>query len=154
MAILSAQSLRDCLYQGAIEPFHERTVFEGMTYGLGPAGYDIRLKEEKWLEPGEFTLGSSIEHFSIPNNIVVFACNKSSLARRGIDAAFSTVLEPGWEGYLTIEIKNHSSDYIYLKAGSPILQLIFHELDEPTDTPYNGKYQNQPDKPVYFIREE
>jgi deoxycytidine triphosphate deaminase len=35
----------------------------------------------------------------------------------------------------------------------PIGQGLFHQLDEPTILPYNGKYQNQPNNPVNAILE-
>ena len=134
-----------------IEPFHERTTVHGMTFGLSTAGYDIRLKQDITLHPGDFVLASAIEKFTIPNDILAIVHDKSSLARRGL-SVFNTVVESGWIGFLTLELKNQGHDTLLMVAGSPIAQLIFHRLDMPSDQPYVGKYQDQPDRPVAAIK--
>lgn len=139
MSILSAQSIRRLK---PIEPFSERTVQDGMTYGLSAAGYDVRLDQHIDLLPGQFSLASTVERFFIPSGIIAFVHDKSSLARRGL-AVQNTVIEPGWTGYLTLELTNHSTETITLLRGTPISQIVFHWLDEETDQPYDGKYQNQ-----------
>jgi hypothetical protein len=40
-----------------------------------------------------------------------------------------------------------------LIRGCPIAQIIFHILDEPTEAPYEGKYQDQRSGPVPAIFE-
>jgi dCTP deaminase len=135
--IIPAQTLRKIR---PIEPFHERTQHNGMTYGLGPAGYDVRIAET--LTVGRFALASTVERFSIPNDVLAQVCDKSTWARRGI-AVQNTIIEPGWRGHLTIELTNHSDISIEIKAGDPIAQIIFFRLEEPTRLPYAGKYQDQ-----------
>ena len=54
--ILPAQIIR---HIKPITPFFERTKSNGMTFGLGPAGYDIRIAEDIELNSGDFKLGSS-----------------------------------------------------------------------------------------------
>jgi dCTP deaminase len=126
----------------------EKTVFNGMSFGLSHAGYDIRIAESLRLPHGSWALASSIERFKMPDNVIGFVHDKSSWARRGI-AVQNTVIEPGWEGYLTLELSNHNcftsyhTSHVDISKGSPIAQVVFHWLDEPTDTPYTGKYQNQ-----------
>ncbi len=66
----------------------------------------------------------------------------------------NTVIEPGWKGYLTLELVNHSETVMHLLAGDPIAQVIFFALNAPTDAPYNGKYQDQPNRPMGAIYEE
>ena len=155
--ILPAQHIR-FLCSGAygqrsmVEPFHERTVSNGMTFGLGPAGYDVRIKQSLTLKPGDFVLASTIEHFSIPNDVLAQVADKSTWARKGL-AVQNTVIEPAWRGWLTLELTNHGHSVIEIESGSPIAQIIFHQLLEPTEISYNGKYQNQPDKPVAAVLE-
>src|SRR5262249_10096909 len=50
---------------------------------------------------------------------------------------------PGWPGYLTLEISNHSQTEVIIDAGEPIAQIVFELLDFPTEQPYAGKYYNQ-----------
>lgn len=139
--IASAQTLR---VLRPVDPFCERMKTQGMTYGVGPAGYDIRLAEGMVLEPGELKLGSTLERFNMPKGLLGVVHDKSTWARMGI-AVQNTVIEPGWRGYLTLELTNHSRGYKQIMAGCPIAQVIFHYLDFPTDTPYAGKYQDQPE---------
>jgi dCTP deaminase len=117
-----------------------------MTYGLGPAGYDIRVAEDVWLAKSMFAtsmgLFSSIEEFNMPDDVMGVVHDKSSWARRGL-SVFNTVIEPGWRGYLTLELKNHSDHVLKFPAGTPIAQVVFHKLDQPCMAPYNGKYQDQ-----------
>ncbi len=207
MTILSAQTIEDRVMHGRqvgliwsqrphgrldIHPFiPTKQVFEGMSYGLTAAGYDIRVGKialtqkarakivqrdpaelmsdyeqnpplrpmrpefkptEYTLEPGEFLLCASMERFEIPHDLQAIVHDKSTLARQGI-ALQNTVLEPGWKGYITLELSNHGPHSVVIRSGQPIAQVVFHLLDAPTNRPYTGKYQDQPDAPTAAIHE-
>lgn len=167
MTVASDVLLRQMFDDGhpVVQPFHEQTKEFGMTYGLGPAGYDIRIAQDLVVPPGEFVLGSSLERFKIPDYMVAIVHDKSTWARQGL-AVQNTVAEPGWEGYLTLELTNHKRiltpleedflwpyNQIYLKKGMPIAQVIFHLLDRSTSIPYKGKYQSQAEGPQLAILE-
>lgn len=140
--ILSAQSIR--ARHGMVEPFCDRTRSHGLTFGLGPAGYDVRVHENINLSPETtFMLASTIERFVMPNDVLAVVHDKSTWARLGL-AIQNTVIEPGWQGYLTLELSLHTKEFLHIGAGSPIAQIIFHLVDQPTEQPYAGKYQNQP----------
>lgn len=158
MTILSGQSIRrNCnpeFPDMMISPFHERTRFYGMTFGLGPAGYDVRCEfdaegivNDYVLKRGEFLLCSTIERFQMPDMIMGIVHDKSTLARLGL-AVQNTVIEPGWSGWLTLELTNHGPDDIPLQRGMPIAQIIFHRIDERVENSYNGKYDQQARGPV------
>lgn len=126
----------------------ERQVHEpsGMSWGLSAAGYDVRLAQDVRLWPGAFRLASVIEYVSLPDDIMAFVKDKSTLARRGL-AVQNTVLEPGWRGYTTLELTNHGGCRLRLEAGTPVAQLVFCRLEAPTEAPYRGKYQDQEQGP-------
>lgn len=145
MSVLSGETIR---LNNILNPLSERTK-DGynVSYGLGPAGYDLRLvlpddAPSKLLKPGEFTLAATMERFKMPTVILGIVHDKSTWARRGL-SVYNTVIEPGWEGFLTLELVNHGPEPILLKEGQGIAQVIFHWLDQPTDAPYEGKYQDQ-----------
>lgn len=136
----------------------------GVTYGLSEAGYDIRIKQRVCFAciggtrvvhvgdavsgettPGRFALASAIEEFQMPNDLVGIVHDKSSWARRGL-SVFNTVIEPGWKGFLTLELVYHGDQDLIIPAGSGIAQVVFHRTAEKR--PYTGRYQNQEDKPV------
>ena len=100
---------------------------------------------------GKTALASSIEQFDLPLNLWGELRNKSTWARQFVDATIGTDMEPGWKGFLTIEVIFHGIKPITIPAGSGIAKAVFHELREFAE--YTGKYQNQPDKPVGSIFE-
>ncbi len=140
--IIPAQTLRRLR---PVEPFHERSVFRGMSFGLGPAGYDVRVADSIHLiGGGSVELASTIEKFTMPPDVLGVVHDKSSWARQGVFVQ-NTIIEPGWTGFLTLELTYHANLHgrLYIEAGSPIAQIIFHRLEAPTELPYTGKYQNQ-----------
>ena len=100
--------------------------------------------------PGRrFVLGSSLEEFQMPEHLMGRVLNKSSWARQGIDASMTTNIEPGWKGFLTIELRYAGWKPIHIPAGVGIAQVIFESVMHPRL--YRGKYQNQEDKPIPAI---
>ena len=97
-------------------------------------------------------LASTIERFNFPHNVCGSVLDKSSYARVFI-TAFNTHLDPGWEGWLTVELVNLGDTIVTYRMGDPVCQIKFEWLDEPTDLPYKGKYNNQPDRSVESIHE-
>ena len=112
-----------------------------MSGGLSYCGYDLCLFEDVSIFAGKYALAVSEERFTMPNNVVGFIHDKSSWARMGIMVQ-NTVVEPGWKGYLTLELTNHSEVLMNISAGTPIAQVVFSYIDEPSEG-YSGKYQNQ-----------
>lgn len=136
----------------------EKVKHNGVSHGLGEAGYDIRidqdirftppvpyregqiLRDGKLMQTGNrFVLASSMEKFQMPNFLVGEVKDKSTWARQGV-SLFNTVIEPGWHGYLTLEIVFHSNQEVHIKKGSGIAQVIFYGATDLR--PYKGKYQN------------
>jgi deoxycytidine triphosphate deaminase len=151
MTILSAQSIRTNVY---IAPFAERTIHScGMSYGLSASGYDLRVKDRVFLAPMEFALVTTLEEIELPPNIEGVPFTKSTHARQGL-MVFHTKFEPNWRGYPTIELINLGRRSIEIKSGEPLCQMEFKWLDEDTEMPYTGKYQNQVQAPVEAIFEK
>ena len=143
----------------------------GVTHGLSEAGYDIRIHQEirflvddggrrtvtivdgllSTVNPGTFTLASAIEEFQMPNHLVGIVHDKSTWARQGL-SVFNTVIEPGWNGFLTLELVYHGNEDLIIPAGSGIAQVIFHDVSDPVQ--YTGRYMNQPNRPVPAIKAE
>lgn len=152
--ILSAQSIRArCLKTPAlVKPFCERDVSHGRSYGLSACGYDVRLAQDIWLWPFWGRLGSIIEHIHMPVDLCGEVKDKSTNARLFI-LVQNTVIEPGWTGYLTVELTRFLPWPIKLKKGTPIAQIMFKQLDQPTEIPYFGKYRAQGMAPQRAILE-
>lgn len=140
----------------------------GTSFGLSEAGYDIRIAQSVRFTPvdgkmtvsiatsnraqeyqdgieGNFVLASAIELFQMPDSLMGVVHDKSTWARKKL-SVFNTVIEPGWSGYLTLELVYHGDDELVIPAGSGIAQVIFHELS--CRAKYHGKYQNQGNEPT------
>jgi dCTP deaminase len=78
----------------------------------------------------------------MPPDLAGTVRDKSTWARIGL-ALQNTFLDPGWRGWLTLEISNNAPAEVVIEAGQPIAQIVFELLDFPTEHPYGGKYQDQ-----------
>jgi dCTP deaminase len=101
------------------------------------------------LHPGEFVLGSTRERVRLPDDLVARLEGKSSLGRLGL-LIHSTAgyVDPGWDGYLTLELSNVANLPITIYPGMKIGQISFFRLSTPADVPYGSagtrsKYQGQ-----------
>jgi len=155
LSVLSRQSIIRRVERGdlVIRPFSLGGRAFGLSFGLSSAGYDIRLARGVWLFPFWGRLAHAYEFIGIPNDLRMKIENKSTNARMFIDASRSTNGEPGWSGHLTLELTHDRPWAKFLPAGYPIAQVVFEEVDEPTDQPYRGKYDQQPNRPVRAILE-
>lgn len=169
MSVLSAQSIRRLCAEVAgqnywrrnygvrslgplITPYVERQVINGKSVGLSACTYDCRIAQSLELLPGKAALASTIEQFNIPIDVCGSVLDKSSYARVFV-SAFNTHLDPGWHAakgtnHLTLELVNLGPEVAIYEKGDAVCQVKFEWLDEPTDLPYQGKYQSQPDRPV------
>ncbi len=91
------------------------------------------------LHPGEFALGTTLERVAIPDNIVGRLEGKSTLGRLGL-MIHSTAgyVDPGWDGYLTLELANVANLPILLYPGMRIGQISFTYMSTPVDVPYGS----------------
>lgn len=150
--ILSGTTIREL---GIITPHVQRSKCGGMSYGESFCGYDIRIAHPVILWPLITRLTASVERFRMPSDVVGMVTDKSTWARRGVQVQ-NTIIEPGWHGWLTIEL-TYSPISIWrprmvIPSGSPIAQVMFSRIDRQTSG-YDGKYQNQPARPVEAILE-
>lgn len=153
MSILPYQTIKRLGVQGMIFPFRERGVAYGRTYGVGPASYDLCLNHDLWIWPAFGRIGRTIEELKIPPDVAAFVMSKSTNARLFINASQGTYVDPGFGGVLMVEITRHLPWPVRLRKGTPIIQLVFMRLEEPTERPYVGKYSNQPHRIVGPIME-
>jgi len=101
------------------------------------------------LHPGEFVLGSTLERVALADDLVGRLEGKSGLGRLGL-LIHSTAgfVDPGFDGYLTLELSNVASLPITVYPGMKIGQVSFLRMTSPAERPYGSaslgsKYQNQ-----------
>lgn len=125
---------------------------------IQPASLDVRLGDEAYspelgvyrdgdtllIEPGEFVLGTTLEHIELPNDVAAQLTGRSSIGRQGIVVhATAGWIDPGFRGQITLEIYNMSHETVALERGSRVAQLVFFQMISPADEPYDGQYQDQ-----------
>jgi dCTP deaminase len=145
-----------------IHPFTTQEYLHGISHGLGPSSYDVRIDKrilvaEKGKEPGYyhdvigplgflvwpgmFILASTIETIIMPKGISATVRDKSTHARLGL-AVQNTFIDPGFRGQVTLEISNHAPFPVRIYPEIGICQLVF-DTHKNAAMPYKGKYQNQ-----------
>jgi len=143
----------------------------GVTYGLAEVGYDVRIKQglqftcDKFDNPitiintdGEIKRQfgwavnvNVIEEFTMPKDLVGIGYPKSSWNRQHLRLG-SPVIEPGWNGFLTISLNYVGVEDLRIDPGSGIMQVIFTRLE--SEAAYQGRYQNQANQVVGSIKAE
>lgn len=154
-----------CKDLNMISPFSEGVSKPGeISYGLQPAGYDLRLGDHfkqlatiptachptarpvsniqyrnYWiLEVGESVLAETLEEVHLPSNIAAELQGKSSWARLFVHLN-TTVVDPGFKGKLTLEITNLGNNPVELRAGDGIAQMWFHKMTSSCEQDYQSK---------------
>lgn len=103
------------------------------------------------VRPGDFVLGSTVERISIPDNIYSEVKGRSSYGRLGIEVHKTAgVIDPGWDGTITLEISNSMPYPVELHAGNRVCQITLHRMNTAADPSYGTKtdskyqYQSEP----------
>lgn len=109
--------------------------------------YD-KLKIVKYiLRPNEFILAEIRENLTLGNNLTGRIENRSSLARLGLEVSMGSFINPGYDGRLTITIKNNSGHPIEIHKGMRICQLVLEDVSPAAsfgyDTKPDAKYQKE-----------
>ena len=141
-----------------------------ISYGQSSYGYDVTLSDEFMsylgnttldpknprtlsvsrytveseyldLPPNTAILARTNEYITMPDDITGIVLGKSTYARCGLFCN-TTPLEAGWEGEVTLELRNLESHPIRLYINEGIAQILFFRGELPTHT-YNGSYQGQ-----------
>lgn len=106
-----------------------------------------------------FVLASTVERVRFPTWCVGRLEGKSSLARMGIFIHVTAgFIDPGFEGYVTLEVFNANPNAVVLHAGMPICQMSFMRMGRAANVPYGkgklgSKYQDQergPQESAYY----
>src|SRR4028118_578405 len=160
---------------GMIDPYEDAQVRRGtISYGVSSYGYDMRVASEFKIftnvnsaivdpkafddrsfvpfegdvcivPPNSFALARSVEYFRIPRDVITLCVGKSTYARCGVNTS-GAPFEPGWGGFVTLEISNTTPLPAKIYANEGIAQVLFFQGDEPPEVSYadrKGKYMGQ-----------
>lgn len=113
--------------------------------GLGPLPqrpHSLNLEDGYCLGPGDFLLVSTLEWVELPPHLVGFVCGKSTMARFGLQVEAAGLVDPGWKGNLTLELKNMGTDIIVLRPGMKIAQIYFLGVQSEVNRLYGDEDLN------------
>jgi len=132
--MLSAKEIMSALgKEVSINPFREDQI--------GPASYDLTSSQELTISPHHWQLTSTSERVSLGIDLAASLFIRSSFAREGLFASLALV-DPGFDGNLTISIFNGGDKDVVVHKGERFLQISFFRLGTPTNKPYAGRYQH------------
>ena len=98
------------------------------------------------LEPGDIFLGCSREFLRIPRDVCGQVFTKSSLGRVFINHMMAGEIDAGFEGTITLELKNEGKHSIILPYGARVVQIQFNRLEMIPERDYSqriNRYQGQ-----------
>jgi dCTP deaminase len=105
--------------------------------------FPIPFKESFLLHPGALALVPTLEWIQIPVDLQGVVTARSSWAREGLNIATATIINPGYEGIITLELANFGEIPIQLYPGLRIAQLALYELNNGTGQKYSAPVVSQ-----------
>lgn len=101
------------------------------------------------LKQGQFIRATTLEYVEIPDWLCGKLEGKSTIGRHGVMVHVTAgLIDPGFKGMITLEIKHVGYESMILDHGMKICQLTFERLSSPALRPYGSdglgsKYQHQ-----------
>ncbi|OYT25858.1 MAG: dCTP deaminase [Candidatus Altiarchaeales archaeon ex4484_96] len=95
--------------------------------------------DEYSLNPGEYVLIETIEKVNMPANLAARILPRSTIFRCGA-ALYTALVDPGYQGTLTMGLKNHSNASFRIQRKAKIAQIVFENVQGKTKK-YDGRYQ-------------
>jgi len=111
----------------------------------GPEYFDIvELEQGQYFEllPQEFVLVSSLESIKVPNDLMAVLYPRSSVNRKGLSVDLTGIIDSGYEGPLTLPVRNNTRSCVRLHPGERFCQVVFEELSEPS-TPRKSRWHQK-----------
>lgn len=112
----------------------------------GPEYFDIiELEQGQYFEllPGEYVLVSSLESLKIPNDVMAILYPRSSINRKGLSVDLTGIIDSGYEGPLTLPVRNNTRSTVRIHPGERFCQVVFEELTAPIETPRKSRWHQK-----------
>ncbi len=89
----------------------------------------IPMGKDFTLNPGQIVLGTTLEWFRFPYDLMAYVIGRSIWGRRGLLIVTASAVHPGSSGTITLEMSNLSEVGLHLRPGAAIGQLFFTQVD-------------------------
>lgn len=94
------------------------------------------------LKPNDIILGVTREYVTMPHDVSGQLFTKSTMGRMFINHMMAGLVDAGFHGRLTLELKNDSIHTIRIPVGAPVVQMTCFGLNPTPDQPYGDKARN------------
>ncbi|MBR6090649.1 MAG: dCTP deaminase [Anaerolineaceae bacterium] len=115
---------------------------------------EVNPDEGILLTPGDLFLGCSREYFRMPKDVCGQVYTKSSLGRVFINHMMAGVIDAGFEGTITLELRNEGKHNVVIPYGARVVQIQFSYLNEVPELDYSqrvsrymGQIRPEPSRP-------
>jgi dCTP deaminase len=100
------------------------------------------------LQPGKFLIGQTFEYIRLPPNIYGILDGRSSLGRLGVVVhSTASSVDPGWEGHLTLELRNSGEMGVKMIPLMRVARLILFQNSN------RASYSDQPESERKYFRQ-
>lgn len=93
----------------------------------------IPMGKEFTLHPGQIVLGTTLEWYRFPFDLMAYVIGRSIWGRRGLLIVTAQAVHPGSSGTITLEMSNLGEVGLRLKPGVSIGQLFFHRVSDGSE---------------------
>lgn len=115
---------------------------------------EVNPDEGVLLAPGDLFLGCSREYFRMPKDVCGQVFTKSSLGRVFINHMMAGVIDAGFEGTITLELRNEGKHNVVIPYGARVVQIQFSYLSDIPELDYSqrtsrymGQIRPEPSRP-------
>jgi dCTP deaminase len=102
--------------------------------------YEIPFESRLLLHPGSLALVPTLEWLKLPSDLMGTVTARSTWAREGLSIATATLIEPGYQGIVTLELANLGQIPLALYPGLRIAQMAFSTVDGGSQGPRPSQF--------------
>lgn len=95
------------------------------------------------MPPHGFVLVRTAEVLHLDSSLFGKVDGRSSFGRAGLFAETAGIIDPGFQGSITLEVVNALPYPVKLYAGTRCCQITLHTMEGSTEEGYTGQYQGQ-----------
>jgi dCTP deaminase len=103
--------------------------------------YEIPFRTRILLHPGSLALVPAFEWLKLPADLLGSVTARSTWAREGLSIATATLIEPGYQGLITLELANLGQIPLALYPGLRIAQITFVSVAGGTQRPDSSQFE-------------
>lgn len=103
--------------------------------------FELPFGAELLLHPGALALVPTLEWVRLPADLMGEVTARSTWAREGLSIATATMIEPGYEGIVTLELANLGQIPIALYPGLMIAQIAFAPVQQGENRTDKGQFK-------------